>query len=210
MSAHAGRVGAIRALAFTALLIAGAARADAVDTLRAFVREVQSGRAAFTQTVKSPDGKKTRNSSGRFEFARPDRFRFAYDKPFEQLIVSDGTQVWIHDPDLQQASVRPAAQALGATPAALLAGASLERDFELKALPADQGLQWVQALPRAQDAQFRQLRVGFSGRTLAAIEITDSFGQTSLLRFSDVQTNISLPADAFRFTPPPGVDVIRQ
>jgi outer membrane lipoprotein carrier protein len=200
----------VRAVAAAAIVFAGAARADAVDTLRAFVRDAQSGRAAFTQTVKSPDGKKTRHSSGRFEFARPDRFRFAYDKPFEQLIVSDGSQVWIYDPDLQQASARPAAEALGATPASLLAGATLERDFELKALPSAEGLDWAQALPRAKDAQFQSLRIGFSGGTLAAIEITDSFGQTSLLRFSDLQTNVALPPGTFRFSPPPGVDVIRQ
>ena len=189
---------------------AGPASADAADTLRAFVRDARSGRAAFTQTVTSPDGKKTKTSSGRFEFARPDRFRFAYDKPFEQLIVSDGAKVWIYDPDLQQASVRPAAQALGATPAALLAGGSLERDFELKPQPAAQGIEWVQALPRTKDAQFQALRVGFSGSTLSAIEITDSFGQKSLLHFSGVETNVALPPDTFRFTPPQGVDVIQQ
>jgi outer membrane lipoprotein carrier protein len=196
--------------AATLAIAAGPASADAADTLRAFVRDAKSGRAAFTQTVTSPDGKKTKASSGRFEFARPDRFRFAYDKPFEQLIVSDGDKVWIYDPDLQQASVRPAAQALGATPAALLAGTALERDFELKPQPAAQGVEWVQALPRAKDAQFQSLRVGFSGSTLAAIEITDSFGQKSLLRFSGVETNVTLPVETFRFTPPLGVDVIRQ
>jgi outer membrane lipoprotein carrier protein len=197
-----------------ALAAALPARADAVDTLRAFVRDAKSGRAAFTQTVTSPDGAKTKTSSGRFEFARPDRFRFAYEKPYEQLIVSDGAKVWIYDPDLQQATARPAAQAMGATPAALLAGASLERDFELKPLPNAQGLEWVEAAPRTQDAQFnaqfKSLRVGFAGKTLAAIEITDSFGQKSQLRFSGVETNVSLAPEAFRFVPPAGVDVIQQ
>ena len=83
-----------------------AARADALDTLREFVRDVKSGRASFTQTVTSADGVKKRSSSGSFEFARPNRFRFAYAKPFEQLIVSDGQKVWIHDVDLNQVSVR--------------------------------------------------------------------------------------------------------
>jgi outer membrane lipoprotein carrier protein len=193
-----------------ALLIALPARADAVDTLRAFVRDAKSGRAAFTQTVTSPDGAKTKTSSGRFEFARPDRFRFAYEKPYEQLIVSDGAKVWIYDPDLQQATARPAAQAVGATPAALLAGASLERDFELKPLPNAQGLEWVEAAPRAKDAQFKSLRVGFAGKTLAAIEIDDSFGQKSQLRFSGVETNVSPAPETFRFVPPAGVDVIQQ
>lgn len=198
------------ALAVAALLGPPRAHADAVETLRAFVREVKTGRAVFTQTVTSPDGKRTRTSSGRFEFARPDRFRFAYAKPFEQLIVGDGRDVWIYDPELQQASVRPMAQALGATPAALLAGSAIERDFDLAALPARDGLEWVQARPkRAEGSGFDVLRVGFAGARLAVIEVVDGFGQTSVLRFSEVEQGVALPAETFRFTPPAGVAVLR-
>src|SRR5438552_13829087 len=122
-----------------AVLIAGAsfaARADAVDTLKEFVHDVKTGRAAFTQTVTSPDGAKKKTSTGSFEFSRPNRFRFAYAKPFEQLIVADGQKVWIYDTDLNQASSRKFSLALGATPAALLAGGSLDKDFDLVAVPA--------------------------------------------------------------------------
>lgn len=187
-----------------------AARADAADTLREFVRDVKTGRAEFTQTVTSPDGRRTRTSSGRFEFARPDRFRFEYLKPFEQLIVGDGRQVWIYDPALQQASVRPMSQALGATPAALLTGTSLERDFELAALPARDGLDWVQARPRQADGGFALLRVGFAGRQLAALEIVDDFGQTSVLRFSRVEQGVALAPEMFRFTLPAGAELLTQ
>ena len=193
------------------LLVAGVAHADAVDTLREFAREVKSGKADFTQTVSSPDGKKTKTSSGRFEFARPDRFRFTYTKPFEQTIVGDGQKVWIHDPDLNQVSSRPMNAALGATPAALLAGGALERDFDLKPLPDRDGLSWVQAMPKArEDATFQSLKVGFRGKELAAIDITDSFEQRSLIRFSNVGTNVPIAPETFRFTPPPGADVIEQ
>src|SRR5438034_5666966 len=109
------------------------AHADAVDTLKEFVRDVKSGRAQFTQTVTSPDGVKKKTSTGSFEFSRPNRFRFAYAKPFEQTIVGDGQKVWIYDADLNQASSRKIGAALGATPAALLAGGSLDSDFELAA-----------------------------------------------------------------------------
>ena len=112
----------------------GMAQADAVDALKAFVRDVKSGSAKFSQTVNSPDGKRSKVSSGTFEFQRPNQFRFAYLKPFEQLIVGDGQKVWIFDPDLNQASSRKMTAALGSTPAALLAGGNLERDFSLKAL----------------------------------------------------------------------------
>lgn len=189
-----------------------AAHADAADALRDFARDAKSGRAAFTQVVTSPDGAKKKTSSGSFEFARPNRFRFAYTRPYEQTIVGDGTKLWLYDADLQQVTVRPMDQALGVTPVALLAGNALERDFELKPLPAADGLDWVQALPRRKDESvgFTSLRVGFRGRTLAAIELVDSFGQRSRLDFSDVATNVALPADAFKFTPPKGVEVLTQ
>ena len=196
-----------------AFLLAGAAviaRADAVDTLREFVRDVKSGRADFTQTVSSADGKRQRNSSGSFEFERPNRFRFAYAKPFEQLIVSDGQKVWIHDLDLNQVSVRRLSQALGATPAALLAGAALDKEFELAAQPSKEGIDWVLATPRQKDGAFQSMRVGFRGRELAAVEILDNFGQRSVLQFSRYAANPSLPPQSFQFVPPAGADVVEQ
>ena len=200
----------ILAIAAAALAFASAAHADAVDTLRGFVRDVKSGRAQFTQTVTSPDGAKKKTSSGSFEFSRPNRFRFAYAKPFEQTIVGDGEKVWIYDADLNQVSSRKLGQALGATPAALLAGGGLERDFDLSPMPAKDGLDWAEAKPKAKDGAFQSVRVGFQGTTLAALEIVDSFGQRSLLRFSAFAPNVAIPAEAFRFTVPAGADVIEQ
>lgn len=199
-----------RLAALSLLVLAAVARADSVDTLREFTREVRSARAAFTQTVTSPDGAKTKVSSGQFEFARPNRFRFVYAKPFEQQIVADGQKVWLYDVDLNQVTVRPIGQALGATPAALLAGASLDKEFELSALPPKDGLDWAQALPRSREGSIQAIRVGFSGSTLAALEIVDAFGQRSLLRFTALQANPKITDDAFRFVPPKGVDLIEQ
>lgn len=186
------------------------AAADAVDTLREFVREVKSGQASFTQTVTSTDGARKKVSSGEFEFARPDRFRFAYTKPFEQLIVADGQKVWIYDADLNQASSRRIEQALGATPAALLAGGSLDAEFTLAPQPARDGLEWALATPKAKDGPFQSMRVGFRGKDLAVVEITDSFGQLSVLQFSRYRANTPVVAERFRFTPPAGADVIEQ
>lgn len=203
----------LRAMVLAASMLAaaaGSARADAVDTLRDFVRDVKSGRADFTQTVSSPDGARRKVSSGSFEFQRPDRFRFAYARPYEQLIVGDGRKVWIYDADLNQVSVRALSQAIGATPAALLAGAALERDFVLQAQPAQDGLDWVQATPRAKDGAFQSMRIGFRGKELAEVEILDSFGQRSRLQFSRYEANPALPESAFRFVPPKGADVIEQ
>ncbi len=197
-------------VAFTLAFAGVAAHADAVDTLRAFIRDVNTGRAQFTQTVTSPDGAKKKSSSGSFEFSRPNRFRFAYAKPFEQLIVADGQKVWIYDADLNQASSRKFSSALGATPAALLAGGSLDKDFDLVTQPPKDGLEWVQASPKLKDGAFKSVRVGFRGKDLAAVEIVDAFDQRSLLQFSQFASGVSFSADAFRFTPPPGADVIEQ
>ena len=189
---------------------AAAAHADAVDTLRGFVRDVKTGRADFTQTVTSPDGVKKKVSSGRFEFARPNRFRFEYLKPYDQLIVGDGQKVWIHDADLNQASSRRLDQELGSTPAALLAGGALERDFDLAALPDRDGLAWAEARPKAKEGAFQSLRVGFRGAALAAVEVVDGFGQKSLLQFSGWEANARIDAARFVFVPPPGADVVEQ
>lgn len=200
-----------RGCAAAALLGAAAtAQADGLSALQQFVSEVKSGRATFTQTVTAPDGKRKKSSTGSFEFQRPNQFRFAYDKPAEQLIVGDGKKVWVYDPDLAQASVRNMDQALGATPVALLAGTDLSRDFTLKAQPVAQGLEWVQAVPRRNDSGLQSLRLGFKGRELSALEIVDAFGQRSVMQFGSVEVNAKLPADRFRFDPPAGTDVVQQ
>jgi outer membrane lipoprotein carrier protein len=214
---------AAMALAVCAAALASVpARADAVDLLRDFARDVKSGRAQFSQTVISPDGKKRKESSGTFEFTRPNRFRFAYVKPFEQAIVADGQKVWIYDADLNQVSSRKINQALGATPAAVLAGGNLDADFtmkeagapkDLKALKLDEGLSWIEAVPKNVDKEngsFQSFHIAFKGKELAAMEILDNFGQRSVLRFSQVAVNPVLPPELFKFTVPPGADLLEQ
>lgn len=192
------------------LSVTGLAHADAVSSLSDFVREVKTGKASFTQTVRSPDGVRKKTSSGSFEFARPNQFRFSYTKPFEQVIVGDGQKVWIYDADLNQVSSRRMSQALGSTPAALLAGGNLAKDFDLKTLPGARGLDWVQATPRQPDGSIQVIRIGFKGKQLAALELLDAFGQSSELEFSAVISNPMLPSDRFKFVMPVGADLIEQ
>lgn len=207
----ASLAGGLRAAAVAAALLAAAsARADAVDSLRSFVQEVKSGKASFTQVVTSPDGAKKKQSAGEFQFSRPNKFRFVYTKPYSQTIVSDGQKVWFYDPDLNQVTVRKLGDALGATPAALLAGQSLEKDFDLKAQPDSGGLEWAQATPKVKEGAIQWLKAGFKGKTLVALEIADSFGQRSMLQFGDLAANAGVPADTFRFVVPSGADVSEQ
>ncbi len=201
-----------------ATLAVPAAFAGGLDNLEAFVKSTRSGRADFTQVVTSPskDGAapRTKTSSGTFEFQRPNRFRFVYKKPFEQSIVADGQTLWLHDVDLNQVTARKQSQVLGSTPAALIAAApdlrALQSDFNLQDSPDKDGMQWVTATPKGKDAQLQNVRIGFKGTELAALEILDSFGQRSVMSFSKVEVNPSLSAEAFSFKPPAGADVIRQ
>ena len=199
-------------------MTASVAWADGLDSLQNFIQHTRSGRADFTQTVTAPtrDGKpgRVKTSSGTFEFQRPGKFRFDYQKPFVQTIVADGQTLWLYDVDLNQVTERAQAQVLGQTPAALIAEATdlnaLKADFTLSAEPARDGLQWVKAVPKARDGQLQQVQVGFDGNQLAALEILDSFGQRSVLKFGPMQLNPPLPARTFQFKPPAGADVLRQ
>lgn len=206
---------------FAIFLIAAHAtvvRAGGLNDLENFVKTVTSGRAEFRQVVTAPERQgpaaRAKVSSGTFEFSRPGRFRFVYLKPFEQTIVADGQTLWLYDKDLNQVTTRQQAQALGASPAALIASAAdiraVQADFGLQDAPDKDGLQWVLGTPRARDSALQSVRVGFRKGALAALEMVDSFGQRSVLTFTGFEANPALPAALFQFKPPAGADVVQQ
>ena len=192
-----------------AALSCASAFATATDELRDFVRTVKSGKSTFTQTVTSPNGKQ-KVSDGSFEFARPNRFRFVYQKPYAQTVVGDGTKVWIYDPDLNQASSRKTGDALANTPAALIVSNDIDKVFTLADQPSKDGIDWVLATPRQAEGTVRALRIGFKGHALAQLQIDDSFGQKSMIVFNGFEPNAKLAADTFVFVPPKGADVSEQ
>ena len=199
-------------IALAALLIAASAgaRAGGIDELHAFLDGARNGRATFKQTVVARNARAPQVSSGTFAFQRPGKFRWSYDKPFEQLVVGDGAKVWVYDKDLNQVIVRALDAALGATPAALLAGDNaLERNFTLVDGGNADGLAWVDATPKAAESTFTKVRIGFKGALPRAMELTDAFGQSTRLAFDSFEKNVNLAADLFRFTPPPGADVVQ-
>jgi chaperone LolA len=200
----------VRALLLAAMLAVPAlARAEALERFRAFVRETQSARTEFEQKVFDRDKRLVQASSGTFAFQRPGRFRWQIRVPYEQLIVGDGTRVWIHDPDLNQVTVRSLGKALGSTPAALLAGdKDVERAFELSSVGPVAGLEWLEARPRDRDSGFERIRLGMGRDGVEAMELYDHFGQTTLLQFSRFVRNPRLDPGDFRFTPPKGADVL--
>jgi outer membrane lipoprotein carrier protein len=198
-------------LAFATGLLASTAYASGLDQLHAFLEGTQTAQGAFKQVVVNKDRRTTQATSGTFAFARPGKFRWTYEKPFDQLIVGDGEKVWIYDRDLNQVIVRKLDAALGSTPAALLAGDNaLEKNFTLVAGGESNGLEFVDATPKAPESQFSRIRLGFVDNLPRRMELTDAFGQTTELTFADVKRNPKLAPDVFRFAPPQGADVVGQ
>lgn len=183
--------------------------ADALAQLQHFVRSTHSAEGAFEQTVHAAAGSSARTSAGRFAFARPGRFHWLYEQPYRQELIGDGERLWSWDPDLNQVVVRTLGDALGATPAAILFGqGELEQSFALNDDGEEGGLSWVLAIPRQNDSGFERVRIGLEEGELRQMELRDSFGQTTLIRFVQLDANPALPATRFQFSPPPGADVI--
>jgi outer membrane lipoprotein carrier protein len=193
------------------LLVPALACAAGVERFQAYLRSTQTASADFEQQVFDREKKLVQRSRGSFTLQRPGRFRWSYAQPYAQLIVGDGKRVWIYDEDLNQVTVRAMAKALGSTPAALLAGAAdVERAFELSDAGARDGLEWVEAKPREREAGFERIRLGLGTVGVQAMELTDHFGQTTVLRFSNLARNPRVDPDAFRFVPPKGADVLGE
>lgn len=192
-------------------LLPAIAHAGAVEQLHDFLKSTKTLKAEFTQAIVAKSGRKPQQSSGIVAISRPGKLRWEIQKPYPQLVVGDGEKIWIHDPELQQVTVRKAGQAVGSSPAALLSGSNeLEKNFALKEAGEAEGLNWVEATPKASDSGFERVRLGFAGGDLRAMELLDSFGQTTLVRFTKMERNPALPAATFKFTPPAGADVVGE
>lgn len=198
-------------LAACAALAAASAHAGGLDDFLAFNKSTRTATARFEQEVLDRSGKAVEKAQGTFAFARPGRFRWVYDKPHQQVLVGDGQKLWIHDPDLNQVTVKRIDQALSSTPAALLAGREdITAHFTLRDAGAADGLEWVEATPKSGDTGFERVRIGLRGGTLAAMELFDQLGGHTRLRFTGLDANAPVEPGAFTFTPPKGADVIED
>lgn len=201
----------MRLLLLLLALLPGAACASGVDALKALLERTITARAHFAQMILDRNLKMLQQATGTMQFSRPGRFRWEYDKPYEQVIVGDGSRLWIYDKDLNQVTVRKLDRALGASPAALLAGSNeIEKNYTLTGLGNQEGLDWLEAVPKARDTAFEKIRLGFGKSGLEAMELRDQFGQVTVIKFSTIERNPKLAPEAFRFTPPKGADVISE
>lgn len=195
------------------LAFAGMAQATALEQFKSFVSGTKAARGEFVQTQlkKSATSKVAAPASGTFVFARPGKFIWTYTKPYEQVLQADGDQLYIYDKDLNQVTVKKLGNALGSSPAAILFGSNdLEKNFTLSEAPARDGLEWLNATPKAKDSQFQQISIGLRNGAPEAMELKDSFGQTSVLKFQKFERNPSLGTQQFTFVVPKGADVLKN
>jgi outer membrane lipoprotein carrier protein len=200
-------------LATGAFVLAPTVHASALDQFKTFVSGTKAARGEFTQQQvrKSAHGKAAPTSSGTFLFARPGKFIWTYQKPYEQLLQADGDTLYIYDKDLNQVTTKKLGNALGSSPAAILFGSNdLEKNFTLSEAGTRDGLEWLNAVPKNKDTTFEQIGIGLRNGVPEAMELKDSFGQTSLLKFHNFQRNPALAAQQFKFDVPKGADVINQ
>lgn len=203
----------LRLVAGTALIaLAGAAQASALEQFKSFVAGTKSARGDFSQQqVRSTPGKVAPVSTGTFVFARPGKFVWTYQKPYEQLLQADGDMLYVFDKDLNQVTTRKLGNALGSSPAAILFGSNdLEKNFTLSEAGTRDGLEWLDAKPKNKDTSFEQISIGLKNGVPEAMDLKDAFGQTSKLRFTNFQRNPALAANFFKFEVPKGADVSAQ
>ncbi len=194
-----------------ALAAAPALAGPGRDRLDAFLDGLDAFQAEFDQVLLDENKQPVDESTGTVYLLRPGRFRWDYRAPYPQLIVADGEQVWMYEPELAQATVRPQQDILGATPAALLSATEpVDTRFIVEELGTrDDGSDWLSLKPKESNASFVAIRIGFDGDTLKVMELEDSFGQTTRLTFRELSRNPALDRGLFAFEPPAGTDIIR-
>jgi outer membrane lipoprotein carrier protein len=209
---HRARLaGALIFLAATTSTTFGAAPSPQAGQKRveAFLQGLDGLQAQFKQVLMDRNGQSVDEASGTLAISRPDRFRWDYREPYEQVIVADGTRIWIYDSDLEQVTVRKLDETLSATPAMLLSGRSnLADNFNVTQVEQEGPVEWVRMEPKRDDTDFRWVRLGFEGPLLRYMQLADKLGQTTSLEFSKVERNPPLDPSRFTFTVPPGADVI--
>jgi outer membrane lipoprotein carrier protein len=189
----------------------GFAEDQPVTQLKVFLKNSRSLTADFKQVVINEAGNPVQTSYGVFLLQRPGKFRWDYEKPFQQQIVSDSGKVWFYDQDLEQVTVKKLDESLGSTPALLLSGdISLEENFNLEKQGSEDDMQWIKLLPKSQESSFKYITIGLKKGSLGGMELSDNFGQLTRIYFSNVIINPPIKQTLFQFQAPKGADVFSE
>ncbi len=193
------------------LLLAGSAFAasGARARLDAFANGLHALRGSFSQIVYDAHGNITGRSHGTLALEAPRLFRWQVTGPYKQLIVADGKQVWVYEPDLEQATVRSQSATEAHSPLTVLTDLSqLDTEFDATDAGTRDGLEWLRLVSRSKEPQFKYAEIGFDANGPRQMVFEDNLGDRTAIAFSRWQRNPSLPADTFTFVPPKGTDVV--
>ena len=194
---------------FVLLLTSAHAQPSAEQYLYDILRTIGSLQANFYQQVLDVNGEILQEATGTLELKKPGKFRWHYGAPYSQHIVADGKNLWMFDLELAQATVQPIEQALGSAPIVLLTEIRpLAKDFEIRRMPKEFGLEWLALVPRIKDTEFYRVELGLDNESIVEMKLHDHFDQQTIIRFSKLQKNKAIPDTRFHFNVPDGVDVI--
>ncbi len=204
----------LKQLTFALMLvfsITALAESEPIRQLKSFLKTTKSLTASFQQTAFDEVGNPGKSSYGKFYLQRPGQFRWDYQKPFIQQIISTSGKVWFYDADLEQVTIKKMDQSVGSTPALLLSGdVPLEENFVLEQQGHDAKLSWIKLSPKDQQSNYKYILIGIENGKLSGMELNDNFGQLTRIYFTDLQTNVSIEPGIFEFSVPEGVDVFEE
>jgi outer membrane lipoprotein carrier protein len=182
-----------------------------IKQLKSFLATTNSLTADFKQVKINENGHPVETSHGLFYLSRPGKFRWNYQKPFVQEIVSNEGKVWFYDADLEQVTVKKFDDSMGSTPALLLSGnIELEKKFTLKQQGTSDEMEWIKLSPKNEESEFNYILIGLDNGILGGMELSDNFGQLTRIYFSNVKINPQLKSGLFEFKAPKGVDVFEN
>jgi outer membrane lipoprotein carrier protein len=181
-----------------------------VEKLQQHYQETRSFSAHFAETLTSP-GAPARERSGKIYFLKPGRIRWEFDPPQPETIVSDGTTLFDYDPGLNQVVETPLKDAFKSRSAfAFILGAgNLEKDFEIERVPAtsSDGLEYLLLTPKDGGDKI-ELGLDKLSLDILSLRVMDALGDSTSLKFADIERNLPLDLSLFKFNPPPGADII--
>ena len=173
-----------------------------------FFNDLKTLSANFVQTVRNSQLNATEKAEGKLWIQRPGKFRWNYETPYWQEIVSNGKKIWVYDADLEQVTVKKIDMTLGNTPALLLSNdRPIDESFIINSVSSSMSINEVELIPKDSDAGFKRIFLLFSGGTIKEMQMEDNLGQTTLMVFHDLKRNSSLDDALFQFVPPKGADI---
>lgn len=197
-----------KSLVVTLLLLSSSAMADDAADLKAKLASVKLFSAHFEQTVFDIEGKKLQQSSGDMLVSRPDRFRWDTKQPDENLIVSDGSDVWLYDPFVEQVSVMRLSTAVENTPFLLITSSDPKLWSHYEILKEGDSFT---VTSRQKNQRIESLRIVFDGKSqISRFEVNEAQGQRSEFQLTQFNQNPAIQADTFSFKVPDGVTIDDQ